>query len=154
MTQYEVYVECSSRRANVARCFLDHFLPMRREVADEYPFPELSDEPLLTFSTAADLICRLESELSESYAVYWERMDDGEPFQAMLFFTEDGGMIAGLSASRSEPAELLLELANIVGGRYGVVVGEQRPPAIMESFVEMCRRAEGIRLVSGRLLTE
>jgi hypothetical protein len=73
----------------------------------------------------------------------------GTPNQAMLMFTEDGWMIAGLATSSHEPAVLLRQLASVVGGRYGVIVLEERPPPTMDAFEEMCRNAQGPRLVDG-----
>lgn len=62
-------------------------------------------------------------------------------------------MIAGLASARAVPADLLRELADVVGGAYGLVVAEERPPETADLFIEMCRMAEGPRLVDGALLT-
>lgn len=142
---------CSERNEELAARFLDRFLPDREDVADEYPFPELSDSPERTFSDAASLIRHLESKRDHGYALYWDRKNSGDPQQAMLVFTEDGGMIAGVASTNPEPQRLLRDVADVVDGKFGLVVLEERPPDTLEEFVAMCKGAEGIRLVDGQI---
>lgn len=68
----------------------------------------------------------------------------------MLFFTRDGGMIAGLAARGVEPGMLLRELAERVGGEFGVAVFEEPPPDTSSAFRSLCRGASTARLVEGR----
>lgn len=154
MTQYEVYVACKDRSSTEANRFLDAFLPKRREVADEYPLPETSDTPRDVFGDAASLIRRLEEDSSEEYAIYWDREGSGDPHQAMLFFTEDGGMIAGLASANPDSLKLLRELANAVGATYGLVVLEERPAGTLGEFRDLCRTTPTNRLVDGEFLLE
>lgn len=148
----EIYVACAHRDPEVAHEFLDHFLPVREPSAEEHSVPELATDPTHVFQTAAELMAHLHEADAEGYAIYWRRVGEGEPHQAMLVYTEDGGMIAGLVAPPSTQKALLVELASVVGGVFGTVTREERPPATITEFVARCRRHEGLRLVDGRLV--
>lgn len=150
--QYEVYVACGERTVALATRFLDTFVPDRRETADEYPLPELDDTPRTIFPDAASLMQTLENQPTEGYALYWDRDRDGDPHQAMLIFTEDGGMIAGLASTRPDAGSLLRKLAAVVHGSFGLVVVEERPPETMALFADMCRSSRGPRMVAGKIL--
>lgn len=149
MSQYEVYAACKVRSLAEATNFLDAFLPMRREVAEEYPLPEMSDTPRHVFGDATSLIRRLEEERTEEYAIYWDKEGSGGPSQAMLFFTRDGGMIAGLASSDPNSAGLLSELASAAGATYGLVMLEERPPGTLDAFRDLCRTMSTNRLLDG-----
>ena len=99
MDATEIYVLCNSRSANLASRFLNECLRDRRQIADEYPFPEFVDDPVKTFQTPEDLMQRLEQDEHESYSIYWDAKRADGPRQAMLFYTEDGAMIAGIGLS-------------------------------------------------------
>ncbi len=150
MLPFESYVACVRRDLEIAERFLDHFLPSRVEVALDYPFPFLVDEPVVTFSDTGSLIERLLRDGEEDYSIYWDRVGAGEPRLAMLFFTKDRGMIAGLVAHSVDSMELLRELAGIVKGRFGLVTDEQIPPDTLEEFIQRCRVWTGPRLIDGR----
>ncbi len=61
-----------------AESFLDSFLPVRTELAGDYRFPEMSDNPRRIFQDAKTLIQCLERERGEEYAVYWKSDIDGD----------------------------------------------------------------------------
>ncbi len=149
MPQCELYAVCDARSAAAATAFLDAFLPARVEAAVDYPVPALSDSPEHTYTDVADLLAALERRGGEEYAVYWNRAGRGDPHQAMLMFTADGGMIAGLATSRPDPGALLQELAQTVRGNFAVVVLEQRPPDTLAEFRALCANATGPRIVDG-----
>ncbi len=151
MDRCEVYVLCGARTATLGETFLDAFLPGRREVADDYPVPELVDAPSIVLQDAPSLLRHLEQHPGEGYAVHWTRVGAGDPAHALLVFTTDGGMIAGLVTSRPDPGALMQALADLVGGAFGMTELECRPPETGEAFVLACRRAVGPRMISGRL---
>lgn len=96
----------------------------------------------------------LEEAPGENYGIYWSRVGEQGPDQAMLFYTQDGEVIAGLAlaCSRSEQRRLLGELAEVVGGQYGYVTEESRPPDTLAEFAALSRSASGLRLVDGKVL--
>ncbi|OAI55967.1 hypothetical protein AYO47_02280 [Planctomyces sp. SCGC AG-212-M04] len=147
----EVYVLCADRSFRTGKTFLDSFAPSRRPVTDELPFPELSDSPVVCLKDADEAIRRLESENNEGYSLHWSCEDD-QPFpHAMLVFTEDGSMIAGLVVPEEEAAGLLSKIAKVVSGRFGYITGEGRPPDSTEAFINICRRSTIPTLVDGEL---
>ena len=150
--QYEVYVDCAARTVEMAKRFLDRFLPSRSQTSEDYVYPELSDDSKCIFSNVDELIEKLVAEPSEGYGIYWDREGDGDPFQAMLFFTEDGGLIAGLATKSPNTADVLQSLSEAVGGRFGVAVHEEPPPDLMSEFIQKCRLSTTARLVDGAIL--
>ena len=151
MDATEVYVLCGSRTARVAANFLDGCLPSRTEVAEEYPFPEFADLPSMTFHSAEELMRRLETETEEEYSIYWNNSARHGPRQAMLFYTSDGAMIAGVGGPDTTWSDTIARVANRVGGRYAYVTSGSRPPETREAFIRMCREATMTNLYKGRL---
>lgn len=150
--QYEVYVVCAARTVEMATQFLNRFVPNRSQTAQDYVYPELSDNSECIFSSADELIKKLVAEPSESYGIYWDREDDGDPFQAMLFFTADGGLIAGLATKSPNIANVLLSLSEVVGGHFGLAIHEEPPPDLMSEFIQKCRLSTTVRLIDGAIL--
>lgn len=151
MVPYEVYACCRERTVVLADEFLNSFLPERVVLSDAFPFPEFADQPVDVFVDPHRLMQRLEEEPFEGYALYWGRANHGNPFQAMLIFTEDGGMVAGLASAALDAPTLLRQLAMVVGARFGFVTLEERPPETMKLFEERCRGSEGTRIIDGEL---
>lgn len=150
-TQCEVYVECASRTIGAAEHFLSALLPHRSEAAEEYPYPELSDAPKEEFADAESLMVRLQEDTEEPYGIYWHRIGPGIPLMGMLFYTSDGGLIAGAVTTETNAPRLLETVAACVEGRFGYVTTEERPPDLLTEFRERCIRAEGTRLIDGLL---
>lgn len=147
--ELEVYVLAGSRHAHVATQFLQRFLPTRRAASDEYPFPEFSTSPERVYGDPDELMRRLESSPDEAYAIYWDA-DEASTFrQGMLFFTRDAAMIVGLVIAISDIAQVLLDVAQVVDGRFGFISGESPPPGTRDEFIRVCREGTLTRLVDG-----
>jgi len=151
MEPQEIYVLCPQRSQALANSFLEQFLPHRRVAAEDYPFPEFCDHPQTTFATAEEVIDLLESEVQESYSLYWYNLGENEPETAMLFFTKDAGMIVGI-VIHSEESGWLTRLATHVGGRFGYVTFEEPPPNKIDIFVEYCKITTSTKLLDGQLI--
>lgn len=151
MNAVEVYVLCSARTSAVAHRFLDTFAGQRMPVAEDFPFPEFSDEPECILLDANELIDLLESRRHEPYAIYWnlEGRPSGE--QAMLFFTEDGGMIAGIGGHVESVAGAFTAISAVVNGKYGYVTDGTCPPATIEEFKAICEQSTLTNLFEGKL---
>lgn len=150
MELLEVYVLCESRSATAAHAFLETFLPERTPLP-EYPFPELVDLPVEMIRSPEELILRLEIESCESYSLHWNSTSNQGPRQAMLFYSEDGSMVAGLVVCSSEVDESLLKLAQRVNGRFGYISGDQPPPATSAGLIEICLESTLPCIVDGKL---
>lgn len=114
--------------------WLDHFA----ETADEYEVPRHSDAPDAVYTSADDLIRLLVAHPALEQAIYWTNTRDGLVRTGMLFFTADGGLIAGLSIADEDPAtgrQLLTRLAGSIGARHGYATFEQPPSATTAEFL-------------------
>jgi hypothetical protein len=153
-TDYEAYVLCPNRKAATAFRFLDLVMPKREEASSEYPFPESADSPSTVFANAGDLIRYLERHETDAYGIYWNNLDSGSPYQAMLFFTDDKGLIAGVVSDSPDKIKTLTQEADAAGGaRHGMIAGAGRPPSSSEEFIVLCREADTERIVDGKLLS-
>ncbi len=148
----EVYVEMTerSRRASVA--FFDAVLPLREERRDLYEVPDFTDTPTRVHETADALLLDLEANPTEPYAVCMGATRPGWPRMAMLFFTEDGGCIAGVVVPEDDAVEWLERLSECVGGEFGYAVHHQRPPDTLREFRQWAEEPSGLRLVQGVVL--
>lgn len=147
----EVYVLCGARTSAVARRFLDTFAEKRVPVAEDFPFPEFANEPEYTFLDPNEVITLLESRRHDSYAIYWNVESGLGGEQVMLFFTEDGGMIAGIGGPTDSWEATLLAISTVVGGKYGYVTSGSCPPATSKEFKAICRQSTLASLVNGEL---
>lgn len=151
MDAIEIYVLCGSRSKRLADVFLDAYLPHRTCVASEFPYPEYSNNPKFIFSAPDKLLEQLETDPGQSYSLYWDSNNSGEISQAMLFYTIDGAMIAGLAGTIQSPGNAILNLASVVNGRYGYMTSEECPPDTKADFIETCRNSTQICLFDGDL---
>lgn len=151
MDAAEIYVLCGARTSAVAHRFLDTFAERRMPAAEDFPFPEFSDEPEDILLNTNELIDLLESRSHEPYAIYWDL--EGRPAgeQVMLFFTEDGGMIAGIGGHVESVADALITMSAVVNGKYGYVTNGTCPPATIEEFKAICEQSTLTNLFEGKL---
>lgn len=147
----EVYVLCEVRSKGIGTAFLDTFLPRRNSVAEEFPFPEFRDPPQKVYHSAEEVMDRLEREPNRGYSLYWNSDENRPARQAMLFFTCDGAMIAGLVVPGDEGCDALVKIAKSVGGHYGFLTTENPPPVTSVGFMELCHKSTLCALVDGRL---
>ena len=151
METIEVYVLCKKRSQSLAVEFLDRFLPVRKASSTHYPFPEHSDNPEYVYDDSEALFKALEEHTEASYSVYWDNEVDGDVKNAMIFFTEDGGMVAGLAVACEAAGHWLIEVSEVVGGVYGYVSFDSPPPETQEAFVFHCKNSDQVKLIEGEL---
>ena len=122
-----------------------------RRSPGEYPYPEFDNTPTDVFATPDELIRRLEKDTSQGYSIYWNVAGSDRPEQAMLFFTTDGAMIAGLGGPRTAPADALSEMQQVVNGEFGYVTSGTCPPQSTEEFISLCKHSTLPHLYHGEL---
>jgi hypothetical protein len=94
----DIYVAVKTRSKSKALAFLDHFLPMREETANEYEYPQYSDSSSQMFDTVDQLMDFLEQSKKSKYNLYWHNIDSSKPNQhCMLFYTKDEALVFGIS---------------------------------------------------------
>jgi hypothetical protein len=151
MDDIEVYVLCGDRSLSTARRFLEQFAPKRSSAAADFPFPQYSDHALRTYSDPDELIEILESRAHQPYSFYWNGEGESAVRQVMLFFTEDGGMIAGVSGPIEAVEDALVEISEVVGGRYGYITNEAPPPDTVTGFKAICEQSTLPNIYEGRV---
>jgi hypothetical protein len=136
MPEYaDIYVVEKRRTPESVNAFLEHFLPSRRESADEYCVPQYSESPVEIFTAAEALIAFCCQNPREPHAIYWHSTIT--PEHAMAFFLEDGGLICGISTPADNPRRVdavAAELGRFLGTQDVLVTYEDLPPASVESF--------------------
>jgi hypothetical protein len=138
----DLYVLCPEASVALAHRFLDAWAADRRPASD--------DDQRLRALPAAPVAMYWRVERAERDA----RAPEAE--HVMLFFTDDGAMIAGLSVAgwdrpRAELEPLLVRLAGTVGARHGYVTAEEPPVSDgRDAFIAECRRRE-LALIDGAI---
>jgi hypothetical protein len=151
-----VYVLAPARSMANVTAFRERWLEGFEQSADEYEFPQYAASPDHVHASPWPLIDELLRETDEPHALYWHNPRAGEVGNAMLFFTSDGAMIAGLTVHDEEPisvARYLGALGDTLHADYGYVVWEEPPPDTREEFLERTADAGMPKLEGGRLIT-
>lgn len=147
----DIYVIKKSRSKKVADGFLNHFLPSRKESADEYLIPEYSDNPTREFDNADDLMFILEVNENYSNRVYWRNTDEKSPNKhGMIFYNEDGTMIFGISRNANMSGDLntesedqcLTEMKKYFDTDLGYIHYENPPANSYKEFVKIANKLE------------
>jgi hypothetical protein len=157
----DIYVLSPERSFQAARKFLDTLMPQREQSADEYLFPEYSENPIASFHDADLAIEYGMSHPNEACRFYFRNEKSGEPAHAMVFLTSDGGMVLGVSIGalqgdrRPESGEVLewLERLRIsTGAAFGYGLHESPPPCeTVREFLAGLELAVPPKLVAGQL---
>ncbi len=101
MPEYaDIYALANQRSEELINRFLDRYMPLREESADEYWIPAYADSPKLILKNDKELIRYCCLHLNEAYGVYWRSKTVDE--NAHAFFLSDGGLILGLSIPANE----------------------------------------------------
>lgn len=145
----EVRVLCQERTVPAAITFLDRFLPNRNEARSQYNIPEFSESPTATYYDAIAVIDYLAENSSSTYSLYWDNQSSIQPFLAMLHFTEDGAMFAGLIVDQDSEDAFLDEMAKVTHSEYGCVLGVAPPPESAAQFIQLCREADSRHIIGG-----
>lgn len=154
MILLDVYVLCPRRDLEAVARFRERWLDGMSEAEDGYDFPRYPGPPEVTYASPWELSERLVGEPARPYAIYWTAGREANLVAAMLFFTSDGGLIAGLSLPDTQDGAIeraLTDLAETVGGRFGMTLWEEPPPERAADFLAAARTAKGPRLVDGVL---
>lgn len=131
MPEYsDIYVISEERDTEVISDFLDHFLSQREDSADEYEFPQYSDDPSVIYKKDSEILARCVEDKTAEYGIYWRAIDNQKPEHAMVFFLRDGNVIYGLSTDASDQQyahQLLTELKELLGSKLGYIGHEASP---------------------------
>ncbi len=130
------YVFISERNSKSIFEFLEHFVPEREpswHPDDPYELLNISDRG--TVEELIEFICRCEDL---EYSFYWRNRKSCEPYNAMVVFCEDGGLVLGLSATTDSHWELARDYLHKMKVFCGVDSGfcslEYPPPSSKDEF--------------------
>jgi hypothetical protein len=137
---YDIYVLSHERSTSALNHFLARFAPRREAAADDYTVNDTALGSVHTFDCITTALDYCFSHPGASASFYWN-CDSASPANAMAFFTEDGGLILGLSTGEPEAAKLFAELKAFVGGDApGYICFEQPPPETSTMFLAHAQR--------------
>lgn len=129
---FDIYVISDKRSLDSVECFLDEFLPLREQSADEYDFPQYADTPEVTYREASQALEKCVAEQKAEYSFYWRALENRKPEHAMVFFLKDGNVIYGLSTDDAFPGyaeELLQKMRALLNTGLGYIGHEATPGA-------------------------
>ena len=136
----DIYVLVDNRDIKFIQDFIEHFIPDNREMADEYEIPQYSDSPDFLFTKAIELMRYCEKHEEVSHAIYWFNNLDEDPKDAMVFYTDDGKMILGLSIEdESREQEWLVKLKSFSKSDQGCILYENPPPESSKEFLKLTK---------------
>ena len=147
----DIYVIKKTRSKKLADDFLNHFLPNRKESADEYFIPEYSDKPTHEFDNASELMCFLEKNKNYPNRIYWRNTDqENLNKHGMIFYNKDGTMIFGISRNTDMSGNLntenedqcLTEMKKYFDTNLGYIHYENPPADSFKEFVEIINKLE------------
>lgn len=152
MIPYECYVLAPQRTAKILWDFLDTVLPKRRNYLKVFPVPETALKPQHQFDKIEELVDFLEKNPKEAYGLYWDNVEPKTPFQAIVFFTVDGGMILGVAELGDQGEETLKALAKQTGATFGTIVTNERPVENVPDFITYCQNTKKTKLLNGNFI--
>ena len=128
----DIYVISEKRNRRIIDSFLNEFLSLREESADEYEFPQYAESPDIIYHKADKVLEKCVSEKGIAYGLYWRALNSRKPEHAMVFFLSDGHVIYGLSTDDAYPeyaAGLLEKMKSLLGSELGYIGHEALPDA-------------------------
>ena len=135
MFYYDVYVLCADR-SSVSFDKFRAFLTDAEEAAAEYEFPHFAEIKEFITKDVSVILEKLFLEKEEDYAIYWRvNLDEGIT-SAMMFFTDDGYIIYGLTVAENKAENMLGILKKIFSSEFGGITFEQPPPLNSKEFIE------------------
>ena len=142
----DCYVLAPERTATFVTAFLNHFVPNRREMADEYEFNYPGQPEPFVFVSADACIDFLAINPGIPYTLYWENNNDSDIRFANCFFTDDGFLVIGLSCEcEAHPVTttedgVFGQLQTFCGHAPGYITYESAAPDNSIAFLEIARR--------------
>jgi hypothetical protein len=139
MFYYDVYVLCEDRSPVSFNKFRSSFLRDAEEATYEYEFPRFAENKEFITRDLSVILEKLYLEKKEDYAIYWRVSLYGSITAAMMFFTDDGYVIYGLTVAEDNAENMLEILKKLFSSEIGGITFEQPPPLNSREFIEAFR---------------
>lgn len=143
-----IYTDCyclvKSRNKKLVIDFLNYFLPNRNASTEEVIIM-LDGKELIFCNQQEKLIRFLEEEQTIDVNLYWNNLDLNSSFNhAMVFYTNDGNMIFGISTSNNNPKskkckEVYEKLKKFTNAQLGCITVEEVAPCNSLEFKKFCK---------------
>lgn len=147
-SHFDIYVISDKRDSESIESFLNEFLPLREESADEYEYSQFSDTSEDTYRTARDIIQKCCTVRNSEYALYWRALENRKPEHAMVFFLPDSHIIFGLSTDDAYPEyanEVLASMKTKLNSSIGYIGHEASPDVSdLEEFKQQVIAHKGL----------
>ena len=144
----DIYVLSEYRSQKLIDEFLEEFVPRRKESSDEYYVPYLADNPNQIFYSYSDLIAHCILHPKETNAIYFSNEKNEDPQSAMIFFTDDGKTILGLSIEKEQyEVHFLDRLKDFCRSKNGYITYEDIPPLNSNDFLKKIKELSDNNMV-------
>ena len=141
-TYSDCYVLSDNRTEKFIFEFLNHFIPERNEIANEYEYPQYEDEAEFIFQNDYQIIKFLSQQTNAEYSLYWNNNLNEDLKGAMVFFTSDKKIIFGLfcttlKSNTKIEDKYLQKLKLFTKSKYGYITYEKIPEMDSSKFIEI-----------------
>ena len=141
----DCYVLTEKRNYDFIIKILNHFVPNRRETADEYEIPQYSENPTELFDNADEKIRFLSKNKRIKHTLYWENPDKTELKGVELFFTDDEYLICGVYCDTKFPNteiedKYFEQLQKICNSKQGYITYEEPSVHNSQEFIEITKK--------------
>ncbi|MCP4535961.1 MAG: hypothetical protein GY832_02345 [Chloroflexi bacterium] len=136
----DYYVLVQARSIEHIESFLNHFLPEREIIIDNWivPFGTPADSGT-AIEIVDDLITYCLENPNEYQSISWRSTKNIPPRLAEVYFTDDREMIFGLSSFQGEDEDNWLQkLEDFFGTDIGYIAYEKPPPTSGKEFRKIC----------------
>jgi hypothetical protein len=146
MPQYlDQYFSVYNRSSNLAKSFLTKYLPESEDNTKEYIIEEQNDCPRQSFENINSVLAYLELNPNCEYTFYLHSLNKESIIQhAMLFYTNDGGIIYGVSILGRYPEEreslmVYKDLKKFLDSKIGCITSEEPAPNNLTEFLTFAK---------------
>lgn len=138
MFPIDLYVLSDHRDMETVAAFANKYLSGLVEAAENYPVPQNADTHHIVYNDIFSLVSAAISDPTLQYSLYFRNpVPDNCIRTAMLFFTQDGRLVAGLRIVNGQDQVdfYLHQLAVCVKGECGYATVETPPSLSREGFL-------------------
>ncbi|VTS07682.1 hypothetical protein [Tuwongella immobilis] len=138
MFPIDVYVLSSQRDMETVAVFANKYLGGLVEAAENYPVPQYADAHHVVYNDIISFVKAAIRNPTLRYSLYFRNpVPDTHIHTAMLFFTQDGHLVAGLRLVNGQDhvGFYLNQIADCVNGECGYATVEAPPPLSREGFL-------------------
>ena len=147
MTKYSVNVLLKTWTSEIFIGVLDQIIPNREETADEFEFPQFSDQPEFLTNSSLEAVKKIEGTMGESYQISWGNVMNSSPEMVTAYFLKDGGLALTLNILADLPIDALKRVVSKFDCEYAFISYVFDPFSERSDFVKRCIGAPRPKIV-------